>query len=44
MDRMDKTALVRRVSQRVHRKAELVEKIVDTFLVSCRFAPSSLSA
>jgi DNA-binding protein HU-beta len=31
-DRIDKTALVRLVSQRVHRKAELVEKIVDTFL------------
>ena len=31
-DRIDKTALVRQVAQRVHRKAELVEKIVDTFL------------
>jgi DNA-binding protein HU-beta len=31
-DRIDKTTLVRLVSQRVHRKAELVEKIVDTFL------------
>lgn len=31
-DRIDKTALVRLVSQRVHRKAELVEKIVDTLL------------
>lgn len=31
-DRTDKTALVRRVSQRVHQKAALVEKIVDTFL------------
>jgi DNA-binding protein HU-beta len=31
-DRIDKAALVRLVSQRVHRKAELIEKIVDTFL------------
>jgi DNA-binding protein HU-beta len=31
-DRVDKQALVRAVSQRVHRKGEAVEKIVDTFL------------
>jgi len=30
--RVDKQALVRVVSQRVHRKAEVVERIVDTFL------------
>lgn len=31
-DRIEKPALITRVSQRVHRKAEVVEKIVDTFL------------
>lgn len=31
-DRTDKTALVKRVSQRAHQKAALVEKIADTFL------------
>jgi len=31
-DRIDKQKLVSRVSQRVHRKGEVVEKIVDTFL------------
>jgi len=31
-DRIDKKKLVSLVSQRVHRKGEVVEKIVDTFL------------
>ncbi len=31
-DRIDKKKLISRVSQRVHRKGEVVEKIVDTFL------------
>ena len=31
-DRIDETVLVKRVARRVHLKAMLVEKIVDTFL------------
>jgi DNA-binding protein HU-beta len=31
-DRIDKKALVSRVSQRVHRKVGVVERIVDVFL------------
>ena len=31
-DRIDETVLVKRVARRVHLKAVLVEKIVDTFL------------